>query len=80
MSTIVEFPHTAAPRRVDVVWTVRAYRKADFSLLERAFDNERDANGQARAWYDQGFDITVRRHLIEHIADWAYDEDWSKDD
>lgn len=79
MSEVVQFPLPQSKRNVEVVWKVRAYRKSDFSLVEGDHDDEPKANAAARRLYSMGYDITVRRHIIEHVADWVYDEDWSKD-
>ena len=79
MTEVIQFPLPPQQRNVEVVWKVRAYRKSDFSLVEGDHEDEATANAAARDLYRMGYDITVRRHIIEHVADWVYDEDWSND-
>lgn len=79
MSNVLSFPAPQEPRTVEVVWRIRAYRRSDWALVERECDSEEDANETARSLYAQGYDVAVRLHFIEHIADWLYDKDWNKD-
>lgn len=79
MTEILQFPLPPQQRNVEVVWKIRAYRKSDFALIEEDHEDEAAANAAARNLYQRGFDIIVCRHIIEHVADWVYDEDWSKD-
>jgi hypothetical protein len=79
MSDVVQFPTVKTPVPVTVEWRLRAYLKSDFSLLDAVYDDAAECNAAARRLYAMGYDITVRKHVIEHVADWVYDADWSED-
>lgn len=79
MTEVVQFPTIKTRVPVTVEWRLRAYRKGDFSLVESVYEDEASCNKAARHLYGMGYDITVRKHVIEHVADWVYDADWSED-
>jgi hypothetical protein len=74
----VEFPRNQGPRTVEVEWRIRAYDKSSLNLVEVTETDEADAITTSRRLFSQGYDITVRKHLIEHVVDWVYDADWQE--
>ena len=79
MSKVIEFPQPLSQQHVEVVFKIRARNAKSLCLIELDHTTAEESRAAARRLYAQGYDVTVRRHIIEHLADWVYDEDWNKD-
>jgi len=79
VSKVIEFPQPLSQQHVEVVFKIRARNAKTFCLIELNHATAEESRIAARRLFAQGYDITVRRHTIEHIVDWVHDEDWGKD-
>lgn len=79
MTSIIQLPTAFEAPNVEVVFKIRARDAKTFCLIELDHATAEESRTAARRLYAQGYDVTVRRHIIEHIVDWVHDEEWGKD-
>ena len=79
MTSIIQLPTAFESPNVEVVFKIRARHAKTFCLIELDHATAEESRTAARRLYAQGYDVTVRRHIIEHIVDWVHDEEWGKD-
>ena len=79
MTSIIQLPKAFESPHVEVVFKIRARNAKTFCLVELDHATAEESRIAARRLYAQGYDVTVRRHIIEHIVDWVHDEEWGKD-
>jgi hypothetical protein len=79
MTSIIQFPTLPDSPHVEVVFKIRARNAKTFCLIELDHATAEESRTAARRLYAQGYDVTVRRHIIEHIVDWVQDEEGGKD-
>ena len=79
MTSIIQLPTAFESPNVEVVFKIRARNAKTFCLIELDHATAEESRTAARRLYAQGYDVTVRRHIIEHIVDWVHDEEWGKD-
>lgn len=79
MTSIIQLPTAFESPNVEVVFKIRARDAKTFRLVELDHATAEESRTAARRLYAQGYDVTVRRHIVEHIVDWVHDEEWGKD-